>query len=438
MPGGDSTKLDDKRPARAFSPFSLDALNFFLADVQGAFGPYLNVFLVTQQHWSQSQVGFVTACAGLLGIAANAPVGAAIDATHAKRGAIVLALVLLSSAGLVIYFFPFYWPVLIASIVMALVGSVFGPAIAAITLGLYTRKALAGRIARNSAFDHAGNVATALLAGLVGYVFSQRTVFLLAPVAALFSALSVLSIPGRAIDHDRARGMEKTLEEISDTQSEREKGDDKKHATDYGALFKSRPLLIFGLCVMLFHFANAPMLPLVGQKLAYANPKAATAMMSFCIIAAQIVMLPIALLVGHKANSWGRKPLLLLAFAVLPLRACLYTLSDNTTWLISVQLLDGVGAGLMAPLTPLVIADITRRSAHFNLAQGAVATVQGIGASLSGLVAGLLVDYFKYNVTFFALGAAAAVALIVLYLLMPETSGADLGASSGRGGAVDS
>jgi MFS family permease len=134
-------------------------------------------------------------------------------------------------------------------------------------------------------------------------------------------------------------------------------------------------------------------------------------------------MLPIAILVGHKADTWGRKPLLLVAFAVLPVRAVLYTLSDNTYWLIGVQLLDGVGAGIMAALTPLVIADLTRRTAHYNLAQGSVATMQGIGASLSGLAAGLLVDHFKYNVTFLTLGAAAAVALFVLISLMPETSG---------------
>jgi hypothetical protein len=82
-------------------------------------------------------------------------------------------------------------------------------------------------------------------------------------------------------------------------------------AAGYGILFKSRPLVIFGLCVMLFHLANAALLPLVGQKLAAAYPEEATAMMSACIVAAQAVMLPIALLVGRTADSWGRKPLFL-------------------------------------------------------------------------------------------------------------------------------
>ena len=189
----------------------------------------------------------------------------------------------------------------------------------------------------------------------------------------------------------------------------------------YGILFQSRPLVIFGLCVMLFHFANAPLLPLVGQKLAAAYPKEATAMMSTCIIAAQAVMLPIALLVGYKADVWGRKPLFPAGFAILPIRAVLYTLSDNSFWLIGVQVLE-VGAGIFGALAPLVIADIMRGTGRYNLAQGAIATVQGIGASLSGLAAGEIVDHFGYSAAFLSLGAAALVAFIVFLLQMPETA----------------
>jgi MFS family permease len=180
--------------------------------------------------------------------------------------------------------------------------------------------------------------------------------------------------------------------------------------------------VVFGASVMLFHFANAPLLPLVGQKLAAAHPREATAMMSACIVAAQLVMLPFAILVGRTADSWGRKPLFLLGFAVLPIRAVLYTLSDDSLWLLGVQLLDGVGAGIFGALAPLVIADIMRGTGRFNLAQGAIATVQGIGASLSGLAAGEIVDHMGYSAAFLALGAVASVALIVLALGMPETA----------------
>lgn len=400
----------------SFRPASLDAVNFLLADVRGALGPYLNVFLVTQQHWSQSQVGLVTSVGGIVGLVLQTPVGAAIDETRRKRGAIVLSLALLSLGAVAIFAWPRFWPVMFANSLMAVVGDVFGPAIAAVTLGLVARRALARRMGRNSAFDHAGNVAIALVAGAVGYVFSQRAVFLLVPLFSILGAIAVFSIPAAAIDDDRARDAGRDVDASGGEGAA-------SGPASYAILFRSRPLVVFGLCVALFHFANAPLLPLVGQKPAGAHPKEATAMMSACIVAAQAVMLPIAVLVGRTADRWGRKPLFLLGFGILPIRAVLYTLSDNSAWLIAVQLLDGVGAGIFGALTPLVIADIMHGTGRYNLAQGAIATALGIGASTSGLVAGVIVDHFGYGAAFLSLGSAALVAVIVFAVAMPETKG---------------
>jgi MFS family permease len=354
----------------------------------------------------------VTTIGGLLGLAVQTPIGAAIDETRAKRPAIVLALAVLGIGAVIIFAWSSFWPVVIANSLMAIVGDVFGPAVAALTLGLCARKQLARRMGRNSAFDHAGNTAIAVAAGAIGYAFSQRAVFLLVPVFAVLAGIAVLSIPAKAINFDRARDLDREPDAAVAATG----------AAGYRILFESRPLVIFGLCVMLFHFANAPLLPLVGQKLAAAYPQEATAMMSSCIVAAQLVMLPIALLVGHTADSWGRKPLFLAGFAILPVRAALYILSDNSFWLIGVQLLDGVGAGVFGALTPLVIADIMRGTGRYNLAQGAIATVQGIGASLSGLAAGVIVDHFGYSAAFLAASAVAVVALAVFALGMPETA----------------
>jgi MFS family permease len=434
--------------SKRFNPLSLDAVNFLAADVRGAVGPFLNVFLVTQQHWSQSEVGFVTTISGLLGIAVQTPIGAAIDETRAKRGVIVLALAVLAATAVVIFAFPTFWPVMIANSLMAVAGDVFGPAVAALTLGLFARPLLARRMGRNSAFDHAGNVTIALLAGAVGYAFSQRAVFLLVPVFAALTMIAVLSIPAKAIDYNRARDLEAEpleaepleaeLLEVEPLEAEPSAAGKSAGVAGYGILFKSRPLVVFGLCVMLFHFANAPLLPLVGQKLAAAYPKEATAMMSICIVAAQAVMLPIALLVGCKADTWGRKPLFLAGFAILPIRAVLYTLSDNSFWLIGVQLLDGVGAGIFGALAPLVIADIMRGTGRYNLALGAIATVQGIGASLSGLAAGEIVDHFGYSAAFLTLGAAALVAVTVFFIQMPETAELESASPKSPQGKADS
>jgi MFS family permease len=395
-----------------FHPLSLDATNFLLADVRGALGPFLNVFLVTQQHWSQSLVGLVTTVSGLLGLAAQTPIGAAIDKTRSKRGVIVLALVVLAAGAVTIAVMPKFWPVFIANSFIALVGDVFGPAVASLTLGLYAQNLLARRMGRNAAWDHAGNVAIALAAGAVGYAFSQRAVFFLVPLCAVLATFAVLSIPAGAIDHERARGRD----------GQGLAGSVPAVSPGWGILFKSQPLVVLGLCIMLFHFANAPLLPLVGQKLAAANPILATAMMSSCIVAAQLVMLPIALLTGIAAERFGRKPVFIVGFVILPVRAVLYTFSDNSAWLISVQLLDGIGAGIYGVLMPLVVADIMHGTGRYNLALGAVTTMQGVGASLSGLAAGVIVDNFGYRTTFFTLGGAALLALVLLALAMPETA----------------
>ena len=232
--------------------------------------------------------------------------------------------------------------------------------------------------------------------------------FLLVPFFAVLAALAVLSIPAGAIDHNRARGGA-------------EPDDGEPPPSGLGVLLSCRPLLLYAGCTMLFHFANAPLLPLVGQKLAFAHPRSATAMMSGCIIAAQTIMLPIALLVGWNADRWGRKPLLLIGFGILPVRAALYPLSDATAWLLGVQLLDGVGAGIWGAITPLVLADLMRGTGRYNIAQGGVMTAQGIGASLSGLAAGVVVDHLGYSAAFLTSAAVAAIAFAVLALAMPET-----------------
>jgi len=405
---------------KGFQPVFLDALNFLLSDVQGALGPYLNVFLVTQQHWSLASVGIVTSIGGLLGLAAQMPIGMAIDASRAKRAILVASLAVLGVGATIIFMFPSFWPVLIARTLMSVIGDVFGPAVAAITLGLYTRETLARRTARNAAFDHAGNVAIAVLLAWVGYEFSQRSIFMLVPLFACLAAAVTLAIPGDAIDHRRARGGD-PVDPVPGAAPPDKDAETVFKPARLLSLAKMRALMIFLFCALLFQFANAPLLALVGQKMAAANPQFASAVTSACIIAAQVVMLPVAMVVGWKVDSWGRKPLYLVAFAVLPIRAVLYTVSDNTAWLLGVQLLDGVGWGIFSALMPLLVADVTRGTGRYNMALGAVVTAQGIGGSLSGLAAGLIVDHMGYTAAFLTMALIAAIAFGVFLLFMPET-----------------
>jgi MFS family permease len=163
------------------------------------------------------------------------------------------------------------------------------------------------------------------------------------------------------------------------------------------------------------------MLPLLGEMLAHGQGRSSMMFMSACVVTTQLSITMIAAWSGRKAGTWGRKPLLLIAFTVLPVRAVLYTLTGNTFALVAIQLLDGIGAGIFGVVSVLVIADLTHGSGRFNLTLGAITTAVGIGAALSQSIAGTIVHRFNFDVGFLFLGAVAAVALAILYLFMPET-----------------
>src|SRR5215218_11505467 len=166
---------------------SLDWLNFLLADVRGGLGPYVSVFLVTEAHWDQATIGAVLTVSGIIGITLHTPVGALIDTTHRKRALLIAGVVALSACALAIAWAPTLPVVLAADITMAVLGAVFAPTVAAITLGLVGREFLAARLARNAAFDRIGNLFIAATAAAVGTAFSLQTVFYLVPCFAVLT-----------------------------------------------------------------------------------------------------------------------------------------------------------------------------------------------------------------------------------------------------------
>ncbi|MGX1323513.1 MFS family permease [Bradyrhizobium sp. USDA 377] len=389
---------------------ALDAANFFLADVRDGLGPYLAVYLLTEQHWDEARIGLVMSIATIAGIVAQTPAGALVDATRAKRLVMVVAAIMVTSASLSLPLFPAFLPVVISQGIAQAAAAIFPPAIAAVSLGIFGHAAFTRRIGRNETFNHAGNAVAAMLAGLSAYWFGPSVVFYLLGAMAVASLVSILAIPERAIDHDLARGLH---DADGDTQHERPSG--------LAVLLTCRPLLVFAICVLLFHLSNAAMLPLVGQKLALQDRNMGTSLMSACIVAAQLVMVPFAMLVGARADSWGHKRFFLAALLILPVRGALYTLSDNPFWLVGVQLLDGVGAGIFGAIFPVIVADLMRNTGRFNVAQGAVITAQSIGAALSTALAGFVVVSAGYSAAFITLGAVAAIGAVICLIALPET-----------------
>lgn len=388
---------------------ALDALNFFLADVRDGLGPYLAIYLLAVHEWNAAQIGWVMTLAGLAGLVAQTPAGALVDGTVAKRAVVTVAALLVTGSCLVLPWTSSFTAVAMAQALSAVAASAFAPAIAAISLGLMGPRAFTRRTGRNESFNHAGNAVAALLAGGLAFWLGPVAVFYLMAFMALASVLAVWQVDPAAIDHAQARGLDDPADQH------------RAQPSAIDVLLGNRPLLLLALCCALFHLANAAMLPLVSQKLSLQDLTLATPLTSACIIAAQLVMVPMAWLVGARADQWGRKPLLLAGFLILPVRGVLYTLSDDPYWLVAIQMLDGIGAGLFGALLPLMVKDLTQGTGHFNVSLGAVTTAFGLGAALSGSLAGTVVQWAGYSAGFLTLAGVAAVALLLLWLKMPET-----------------
>ncbi len=390
--------------------YALDLLNFLLADVRDGLGPYLSIYLLLAHRCDQASIGFVMAVGGIGAIAAQAPAGALVDRTTAKRALIIGGALTITAGSLAMPLFPGFYSISVLQALTGVAGSVFAPALGAITLGVVGPHFFSRRIGRNESFNHAGNASAAAITGGLAYFFGPVVVFWVLAVMAASSVVATLRIPGEAIDHDVARGMDHAP------------GEPHPRPSRLTVLLHNRRLMIFAATVVAFHFANAAMLPLVGQLLALHNKDVGTALMAVCIVAAQVVMVPVAYIAGVKADSWGRKPIFVVGFAVLAARGFLYTLSDNSYWLVGVQLLDGVGTGVFGALFPLVVQDVTHGTGRVNASLGAVAAATGIGASVSNLVAGSIVVVAGYNAAFTSLGALAGAGLVLYLIAMPETA----------------
>jgi MFS family permease len=384
----------------------LDWLNFFLADVQTGIGPFLAIYLAGYG-WNEQRVGIALTVAGIAGILTQTPAGALVDRLHSKRALITVGILALAAGSLLIALLPTFWSVMSAQALVGGMSSIFGPAICAVSLGIVGHHLFDTRQGRNQTFNSAGNVAAAVAMGLLGYFISNRSIFFFVAVCTLPTILALHNIRPDEIDYELARGGKK--------------GSAEGKPVGARALFKDRPLVIFLVCAVMFHFANAAMLPLLGEMLAKGQGRSSMMFMSACVVTTQLVITVLASWSGRKAGSWGRKPLLLIAFGVLPVRAVLYTLTHHTVALVAIQILDGVGAGIFGVVSVLVIADLRRGTGRFNLTLGAISTAVGIGAALSQTIAGSIVHHFGFDTGFLFLGAIAAAAFGILYFSMPET-----------------
>lgn len=389
----------------------LEWLNFLVADVQTGVGPFLAAYLAAS-HWNPRDTGFALTLGGLVTVAAGPFAGGVIDRSNSKRTLIAFSLAILAAGALVLAFTTKWSGVAPAQVLIGLAGAIIGPALAAIALGMVGPSSFDRQFGRNQGFNSAGNVVTALLLAGISYLAGLRSIFFVTAALTIPAFLVLKRINPADIDNNRARGERPT---------------DGKSAVPeswWRALLTNRTFALFLLCCFLFHLANAAMLPELGEMLARGNAKLSAPFMSACIIVTQLVIAASASWFGRMASTRGRKPLLLVGFGVLPIRGVLYTLTHATWALIGIQLLDGVANAIFVVVSILVVADLMRSTGRFNLAQGALGTVVGLGASASNAFGGVLAHRYGFSASFLGLAAVALAAFLLLWLTIPETKDA--------------
>jgi MFS family permease len=401
-----------RRSPERWSQWGLDATNFFLAGMLAGFGPFVAVFLGNLE-WSQRDIGLALSAGSGAALLAQLPGGELLDVVRSKRLLLALGTIMLAVAALIIALWPTVPLVVVALVLQGVTGGVAGTAIAAITLGLVGHAALAERLGRNQSFKSAGSLAAAGFFGAIGYWFTDRAIFFATAAMAIPTLLALAHIQAGAIHFGRSVGAPDCH------------GPSRPSRATRRSLSKHRQLLIFAGCLFLFQMADASILPLVGGTLAHREGSRSLPIMAALVIVPQILVVLFAPWTGRHARRHGRRPLLLLGFAALPVRALLFSLSSDPVLLMGAQLLDGLSGMALGVLTPLIIADLTMGTGRYNLAQGLVGTISGLGAALSTAVSGYLAWSYGADAAFLAILGVAAAGAVGLWLFMPETKPPD-------------
>jgi MFS family permease len=384
---------------------SLDWFSFFLADIQAGFGPFVAIYL-TAHSWTQLDIGLVLTASGLVALAGQLPAGALVDAVRSARLVAGVALLAICASALTMAVWPMFPVVLSARAIHAAASCVLGPAIAVISLNLVGHTGLGERIGRNARFASIGAGVSAAAMGACGYWLSDRSILFLTAILVVPALFALARVRTRNV-----QPIEPTTEHSEDIPEA-----PARH------LFGNRQLLIFAACIALFQLANAAMLPLMGGILTMHANSWAAIIVAACVVVPQLVVVGMAPWVGRQSQSFGRRPLMLLCFGALIVRALLFAFVIDPFVVVAIQVLDGISAAIIGVMFPLVVADITRDTGRYSLGLGIVGSAVGVGAASSTILAGYLFDHLGRGPTFFTLAAVAAVGAMLVLVLMAETS----------------
>jgi MFS family permease len=402
--GGGPEAIALDRPAAvpaATAARSLDWLNLFVANIQTGFGPFVAVYL-TSQGWTETAIGFALSLGTVAAMASQVPAGALVDWVTRKRCVAAFSIVAFALSALLFALRPDPLFVYLAELLHGASSCLLGPALVAMSLTIAGRAGLALRLGRNGRYASIGNGFGAALMGACGYYLSERAVFL---ATALFClpALACL-LPMAKADRPACRSVPTAVPEAS-----------------LAAVLRDPRLLIFAACATLFTLANAAMLPLASAVITKEAGAGASLLVAAGMVVPQLMVALLSPRVGAFAEARGRRPIMLLGFAMLPLKGLLFAGLTAPMFLVLIQAFDGIAAACFGVLVPLVISDIAGRSRHLTLPLGVVGFAIGVGATLGTTLTGSIADHFGNAAAFASLGAIGLAATLLAWAAMPET-----------------
>lgn len=314
--------------------------------------------------------------------------------------------------GLSTVYFLNYWAVAMAMAIQGVALALIAPAVYGLTLGLVGSERMAQQTSINEMCDHAGTVIFATFAGMLAYFYDDTIIFWVVFVMSIQTIGCLFMIRPHMIDHDRARGL--AAEDLTAGKD----GQVSFTPVSYFDILKDRNILVLLGTVLLYHFGNAAMLPLLSQMLAVGNGRAGIPFTAACIVISQATMVPTASWVGRNVGYLGTKRIFLIGLSIIPIRGLFILIlmqlySDNRGLLLTTQVLDGLSSGIYAVLCVLVTEDLTRGSGRFNFVFGLVNTVHAVGDAFSNLSAQQVAYTAGYPTAFIMLSLLAMLPILL-------------------------
>ena len=393
--------MPEQRQPSSRSRLGLNAANFFQAEAVGIVLPILNTFLKEAQ-WRYDAIGVATALLGLGTLLFQTPAGILVDRVKNRRLLFFLASIAVGICFGLIPFVP-HTAVWIDTLLFlsGVAQALFVPVLGALALALVGYGALNRTLGENQGWNHAGNIVAALLAFVAVRAFGSASIFYSVAAASLVGAFSVYWIRRQDLDEEIASG---------DTHAD----------VKWHTVLRDRPVQALLAAVALFHLANAPILPVTALYIKQLGGSAQ--LTTFTVLSAQLVMVPVAWATGRLCDTWGRKPVMAIAFWVLPLRILSYALAHSPNMVVFLQALDGIGAGIYGVAIVAFAADLTKGKGQFNSLLGIFATAQAVGGVVGPILSGLVLQHFGFKTTFVGFAALALAAAGVFQMFVPKTA----------------